>query len=89
MLRDVPPTCYFLQYAHEPDFVIRKMLTDIEEKTNIQKDQINLIFSDNRGSTFYRQFGLNFSWYFEIFKISSRTYQRAPIERNYFKLFRN
>ena len=59
---------YFLHYAHERDFVIHKMLADIDEYTDVPRDQLTLVFSDNQGLDFYEQFNLPFAWHFESLK---------------------
>ena len=59
---------YSLHYTHESELATHKMLTDIAQQTDVQRKQLSLAFSDNRGKNFYQQFGLPFAWYFENLK---------------------
>ncbi|MCY4644205.1 MAG: hypothetical protein OXB88_06260 [Bacteriovoracales bacterium] len=59
---------YGLHYADEMDFAIQKMLFDIERETDVQRKQLHLLFSDDRGRSYYGQFGLPFAWYFKSLK---------------------
>ena len=67
-VKNRPHYQYFLHYANERDFVIHKMLADIDKYTDVERDQLTLVFSGNEGLDFYQQFNLPFAWYFENLK---------------------